>query len=242
MMSALTHVQMATGPVQMAAPMTMHSSSRSLNNDTYSGFFSGTSFSQSDSEESFLLSRQEIKQLKKQRVGCASGQCSICFDEYSKGQVIRQLPCGHKFHYKCMKPWLKTQSFCPLCRFDLKAFCSQKVEAQNCEELLERQTQSGELVQAPLKKGPDSDSQTFIEAESMENQSDFHKLSPRICAIQMEESGAHARSQEILSNEELLRLRVMGCETESTASFFGKQHQPKEIYFGIEDDISEIGL
>lgn len=41
--------------------------------------------------------------------------CSICTDDFEKGQDIRVLPCGHKFHPECVDPWLLNVSgTCPL--------------------------------------------------------------------------------------------------------------------------------
>lgn len=41
--------------------------------------------------------------------------CSICTDEFEKGQDIRVLPCNHKFHPDCVDPWLLNVSgTCPL--------------------------------------------------------------------------------------------------------------------------------
>lgn len=41
--------------------------------------------------------------------------CSICTDDFEKGQDIRVLPCNHKFHPECVDPWLLNVSgTCPL--------------------------------------------------------------------------------------------------------------------------------
>ena len=41
--------------------------------------------------------------------------CSVCTDDFVKGQDIRVLPCGHKFHPECIDPWLLNVSgTCPL--------------------------------------------------------------------------------------------------------------------------------
>jgi len=44
--------------------------------------------------------------------------CSICIDEYEKGEKLILLPqCGHFFHLQCITPWLKDKkSTCPLCQ------------------------------------------------------------------------------------------------------------------------------
>ncbi|KAL9055443.1 MAG: hypothetical protein Q9162_003541 [Coniocarpon cinnabarinum] len=47
--------------------------------------------------------------------------CSICTEDFEKGQDIRVLPCDHKFHPACVDPWLLDVSgTCPLCRVDLR--------------------------------------------------------------------------------------------------------------------------
>lgn len=41
--------------------------------------------------------------------------CSVCTDDFMKGQDIRVLPCKHKFHPECIDPWLLNVSgTCPL--------------------------------------------------------------------------------------------------------------------------------
>ena len=47
--------------------------------------------------------------------------CSVCVDDFTKGQDVRVLPCNHKFHPECIDPWLLNVSgTCPLCRVDLR--------------------------------------------------------------------------------------------------------------------------
>ena len=70
--------------------------------------------------ESKLMNKNELKQLKKKRIGKSSSQCIVCYEQYASGEVIRILPCGHFFHYKCLKPWFKKSSLCPLCRTNIK--------------------------------------------------------------------------------------------------------------------------
>ncbi|KAI0513176.1 hypothetical protein F5B22DRAFT_647989 [Xylaria bambusicola] len=48
-------------------------------------------------------------------------QCSICTEDFTKGEDVRVLPCDHKFHPACVDPWLVNVSgTCPLCRLDLR--------------------------------------------------------------------------------------------------------------------------
>jgi Ring finger domain len=47
--------------------------------------------------------------------------CSICTEDFHKGEEVRVLPCIHKFHPECVDPWLLNISgTCPLCRIDLR--------------------------------------------------------------------------------------------------------------------------
>ena len=41
--------------------------------------------------------------------------CSICTEDFSKGEDLRVLPCNHRFHAVCVDPWLLNVSgTCPL--------------------------------------------------------------------------------------------------------------------------------
>ncbi|ORX56903.1 hypothetical protein DM01DRAFT_1238084 [Hesseltinella vesiculosa] len=53
----------------------------------------------------------------------ASGQqedaCVICLDDFTQGDTVRKLPCGHEYHCECIDPWLTIKSAsCPLCKHD----------------------------------------------------------------------------------------------------------------------------
>ena len=45
--------------------------------------------------------------------------CSICQDNIDKNVIIRKIECGHKFHHECIDKWLETNSFCPICRYEI---------------------------------------------------------------------------------------------------------------------------
>ncbi|KAL5569545.1 hypothetical protein UlMin_026120 [Ulmus minor] len=44
-------------------------------------------------------------------------QCSICLDEFEIGSEAKKMPCKHRFHSRCILPWLELHSSCPICRF-----------------------------------------------------------------------------------------------------------------------------
>lgn len=48
--------------------------------------------------------------------------CVVCQDMlYQKHETIATLRCGHEheYHFECIKPWLRGNSICPLCRVQL---------------------------------------------------------------------------------------------------------------------------
>lgn len=42
--------------------------------------------------------------------------CTICFDEYHRGNRIKFLPCDHHFHADCIDEWFNVRDSCPLCK------------------------------------------------------------------------------------------------------------------------------
>jgi len=58
--------------------------------------------------------------------------CSICVEDFVKGEDIRVLPCNHKFHPACIDPWLLNISgTCPLCRINLSPTNTSDAAAAN---------------------------------------------------------------------------------------------------------------
>ncbi|NXG77625.1 RNF6 ligase, partial [Baryphthengus martii] len=45
-----------------------------------------------------------------------SKTCSVCINEYVRGNKLRRLPCMHEFHIHCIDRWLSENSTCPICR------------------------------------------------------------------------------------------------------------------------------
>ena len=51
----------------------------------------------------------EIAQLPTLRwyLGCKAGdECAVCLQDYTEGDELRELQCGHSFHHKCIDKWL----------------------------------------------------------------------------------------------------------------------------------------
>ncbi|KAJ1920354.1 hypothetical protein H4219_001329 [Mycoemilia scoparia] len=53
--------------------------------------------------------------------GESIGPCPICLEDYSAGEYIRKLPCGHDYHILCIDTWLISKSpTCPYCKYDAR--------------------------------------------------------------------------------------------------------------------------
>ncbi|XP_040275547.1 RING finger protein 44-like [Bufo bufo] len=42
--------------------------------------------------------------------------CIICLTDFTKGEQVTSLPCGHIYHHACITQWLQNNRSCPLCR------------------------------------------------------------------------------------------------------------------------------
>lgn len=46
--------------------------------------------------------------------------CSICISEFVDNEILRLLPCIHRFHRDCIDRWLSINRLCPTCNTDVK--------------------------------------------------------------------------------------------------------------------------
>ncbi|CEP10883.1 hypothetical protein [Parasitella parasitica] len=58
------------------------------------------------------LQKRELTEQEKDR----EADCAVCKDQFEPKEQVIQLPCEHIFHDECIKPWLKLNSTCPVCR------------------------------------------------------------------------------------------------------------------------------
>ncbi|KAI4344230.1 hypothetical protein L6164_011480 [Bauhinia variegata] len=42
--------------------------------------------------------------------------CAVCLEAFRVGETLIHLPCAHRFHSKCLEPWLENNTHCPCCR------------------------------------------------------------------------------------------------------------------------------
>mmetsp|Transcript_8565 Transcript_8565/g.10595 ORF Transcript_8565/g.10595 Transcript_8565/m.10595 type:complete len:97 (+) Transcript_8565:1554-1844(+) len=45
-------------------------------------------------------------------------ECAICQERFERTSMVCQMPCHikHIFHSECIRPWIKKQNACPLCK------------------------------------------------------------------------------------------------------------------------------
>jgi len=47
--------------------------------------------------------------------------CAICISDFAEGDLLRVLPCMHRYHQECADRWLAANRTCPLCKDDVLA-------------------------------------------------------------------------------------------------------------------------
>ncbi|XVF34493.1 hypothetical protein REPUB_Repub18cG0063400 [Reevesia pubescens] len=46
-------------------------------------------------------------------------ECAICLERFKAGETLVHPPCAHRFHSRCLAPWLENNSHCPCCRMGI---------------------------------------------------------------------------------------------------------------------------
>lgn len=64
---------------------------------------------------------------KKHDIG-EDNSCSICHNDYSRGEYLSILNCDHIFHTKCIEEWGLYKPECPLCRCNIPLQEQESVE------------------------------------------------------------------------------------------------------------------
>lgn len=42
--------------------------------------------------------------------------CAVCLEDFRTWKQVMDLSCSHKYHSKCLRPWLAAHPHCPYCR------------------------------------------------------------------------------------------------------------------------------
>jgi hypothetical protein len=60
--------------------------------------------------------RKRAQLIRNPGVGNPKKECPICL-KLMGGIYVKQIPCGHTFHVKCLKAWESKKFSCPMCRY-----------------------------------------------------------------------------------------------------------------------------
>ncbi|CAN1794379.1 E3 ubiquitin-protein ligase MPSR1 [Linum perenne] len=66
-------------------------------------------------------SKASIEAMPSVEIGaeCGIGECVICLGEWVEGEVVKEMPCKHRFHGSCVEKWLGIHGSCPVCRYQM---------------------------------------------------------------------------------------------------------------------------
>ncbi|CAH8342446.1 unnamed protein product [Eruca vesicaria subsp. sativa] len=82
-----------------------------------------------------LTSRQGTLPVRKEAVENLP-TVKVCLDEFEKGGEAKEIPCKHKFHIRCIVPWLEFHGSCPMCRYELPPDDGVKIDLDQLQGLL----------------------------------------------------------------------------------------------------------
>ena len=83
--------------------------------------------------------------------------CVICITEFQKDDTVLSLPCLHIFHKECIVNWLKKNSSCPLCKYEVSLVLDIEINPikekiiNPREQLLNKLSHGKEVVSSKLK-------------------------------------------------------------------------------------------
>jgi len=81
-----------------------------------------------------------------------NSSCSICLEEFSNGEILRQLPCNHIFHTQCIRPWLTLrQPLCPLCKLEITP-STQQNHHRDYSSIIPDQNSTQQSLLSPLER------------------------------------------------------------------------------------------
>ncbi|XP_021899416.1 E3 ubiquitin-protein ligase ZNRF3-like [Carica papaya] len=46
-------------------------------------------------------------------------ECAICLEKFKGGETLVNLSCAHRFHSRCLMPWVENHAHCPFCRTEI---------------------------------------------------------------------------------------------------------------------------
>ncbi|CAI5487045.1 unnamed protein product [Closterium sp. Naga37s-1] len=78
-----------------------------------------------DAAHDFAGECHESQCLKRGPAGAlVAKECTVCLSDFIERDLVRTLPCAHRFHVSCIDHWLADRTTCPVCRVDLSTAAS----------------------------------------------------------------------------------------------------------------------
>jgi hypothetical protein len=68
----------------------------------------------------FEIARLPHFKITARDVTCNTGEnkgCTICLEPFEVNQIVKILPCLHRYHIKCVDTWLRENAICPICKY-----------------------------------------------------------------------------------------------------------------------------
>ncbi|CAG5925462.1 unnamed protein product [Menidia menidia] len=83
----------------------------------------------------------------------STSDCAICLEKYIDGEELRVIPCAHRFHKKCVDPWLLQHHTCPHCRHNIIVGTGVVLQQPGVDALLMKSVRTGDNPEL-LKSAP----------------------------------------------------------------------------------------
>lgn len=64
-------------------------------------------------------SRWHCTGVKRTKAGVGE-DCAICLEQMKRDETKIRITCGHVYHRRCIRKWLRRKSSCPVCRWQLQ--------------------------------------------------------------------------------------------------------------------------
>ncbi|KAF8088780.1 hypothetical protein N665_0530s0035 [Sinapis alba] len=64
-------------------------------------------------------SKASIHAMRVVDIDSCEGECVICLEEWKEEEIVKEMPCKHRFHGGCIEKWLGFHGSCPVCRYEM---------------------------------------------------------------------------------------------------------------------------
>lgn len=66
------------------------------------------------------LPTSQVQETKSSTDNSCHARCSICLENFNKGDSRKTLPCLHGHHPNCIDTWLRQNGSCPICKHNVQ--------------------------------------------------------------------------------------------------------------------------